>query len=203
VGRDERGHALGTDDGAQQPHDLLGGLGVELTGGLVGEQQLGPAGQRPRDRDALLLAAGQLGGPLPCVLAQADDVQHQLDPLVANARRRAGDTQRNLDVLGGGEHRDQAERLEDERHGVAPQAHPRAFGHGGDVLPADPHAAAVRRVQPADDVEQRGLAGAGPPAQRHQLPLADAERDAAQRLRGGRALPVGTGHVLDGHHAGF
>ena len=103
------------------PHDLLGGLGVELPGGLVGEQQLGSARQRPRDRDALLLAAGQLAGSLPRVLAQAHDVQHEPDPLLALTRRHAGDTQRNPDVLGGGEHRDQPERLEDERDGLASQ----------------------------------------------------------------------------------
>ena len=58
VGGDQGGHALGLHDGSEQAHDLLGGLGVELAGGLVGEQQLGASGQGAGDRDPLLLAAG-------------------------------------------------------------------------------------------------------------------------------------------------
>ncbi len=58
VGGDQGGHALGLHDGVQQAHDLLRGLGVELAGRLVREQQLRAPGQRPGDRDPLLLAAG-------------------------------------------------------------------------------------------------------------------------------------------------
>jgi hypothetical protein len=58
VGGDKRGHVFGLDDGAEQPHDLLGGVGVELAGWLVGEQQPRLARQRAGDRDALLLTAG-------------------------------------------------------------------------------------------------------------------------------------------------
>ena len=44
----------------QQLHDLRLGGHVERGGGLVGDQQPGPAGQRDRDHDALPHAAGQL-----------------------------------------------------------------------------------------------------------------------------------------------
>ena len=63
MGGDQGGDALGLDDGVQQAHDLLGRLGIQLTGGLVGEQHLRAARQRPGDRDPLLLAdepTGQL-----------------------------------------------------------------------------------------------------------------------------------------------
>src|SRR4029077_1504300 len=42
----------------QQSQDLIGGLAVEITGRLIAHQQLRVRHQRPRDRDALLLAAG-------------------------------------------------------------------------------------------------------------------------------------------------
>ena len=44
----------------QQLHDLRLGGHVERGGGLVGDQQLGPAGERHGDHDALPHAAGQL-----------------------------------------------------------------------------------------------------------------------------------------------
>ena len=112
----------------------------------------------------------------------------------------AGDAQRDADVLGRGQHRDEAERLEDERDGAAAQQHPLALAHRGDVAPGDVHAAAGRAVQAADDVEQRGLARAGPPAQRDQLARADRERDAAQRVHGRAAAAEGAGHVAGGDH---
>ena len=48
-----------------EERDHLGaGARVELAGGLVGEQQLRLVRQRARDRDALLLAAGELRRPV-------------------------------------------------------------------------------------------------------------------------------------------
>src|SRR3954471_1437161 len=64
VGRDDGRHALRSDDGPDQEHDPAPRLGIELTGGLVREQELGPVRQRPGDRHALLLAAGQLVRPM-------------------------------------------------------------------------------------------------------------------------------------------
>ena len=44
----------------QEVDDLVAGAGVEIAGRLVGEQDRRLVGQRPRDRHALLLAAGEL-----------------------------------------------------------------------------------------------------------------------------------------------
>ena len=64
MGGDERGDLLAADDGSQQLHHGETGLGVELTGGLVGDQERGLVGEGPGDRDPLLLTAGQLAWPL-------------------------------------------------------------------------------------------------------------------------------------------
>ena len=47
---------------AHEAEDLGAAAGVEVAGGLVGEDHVGPAGQRPGHGDPLLLAARQLGG---------------------------------------------------------------------------------------------------------------------------------------------
>jgi len=100
----------------------------------------------------------QLAGPLLGVVAQADDVQHEPDPLLPLLGRHAGDPQRHADVLRGGQDRDQAERLEDERHRRAAQPHPLVFGHRGDVPVPAPHPSIGGQVEAAGAVQQRGVA---------------------------------------------
>ena len=60
VGDDEAGRALGPDEVAQDARMVLGRRAVELARRLVGEEQRRPGGERDREGDALLLAAGQL-----------------------------------------------------------------------------------------------------------------------------------------------
>src|SRR5687768_994244 len=50
--------------GLEDPHDLLAGGAVEVAGRLVGQQDGRLVHQRPRDRDPLPLAAGELVGPV-------------------------------------------------------------------------------------------------------------------------------------------
>ena len=55
--------------------DGIGGLGIESTGGFIAQQHLGVGGQRPRDGDTLLLAAGKLGRVGRGFIAQAHQLQ--------------------------------------------------------------------------------------------------------------------------------
>jgi hypothetical protein len=192
---DQRGDALGADHVAQQPHDLLASLGVQLAGRLVGQQHAGPDRQGAGDGYALLLPARQLTGPLPRVIGQPDEGQHQRHPFLAHACRHAGDAQRDPDVLRRRQHRQQAEGLEDIGHRLPPQPDAVLLAHRADIAPRHQDRTAVRGVEPADHVQQGGLAGAGPAAQRHELPLAHAERDAAQGGGRGGTAAVGAGHV--------
>ena len=59
---------------------LGAGARVEVAGRLVGEDDLRPAGQRPRGRDPLLLAAGELARPVAQPVAQADGVDDRCRP---------------------------------------------------------------------------------------------------------------------------
>ena len=139
-------------------------------------------------------------GLLP-VLSAAENVGVPLRISGVEPRRRdTGDSQWDAHVLGGGQHREQPERLENVGHGVPAQPHSVALVHRGYLVAGDMHGAAVWGVQPADDVEQRGLARAGPAAQRDQLSLADREGHAAQRGGRVRAVSVGAGHVPHVHH---
>ena len=72
MGGDERGEAGRAHEAEEHVEDPSRGLGVEVAGGLVGEEELRAVGERPRDGDALLLAAGELGRAMLEAVAEAD-----------------------------------------------------------------------------------------------------------------------------------
>ena len=78
VVRDQHDRVVFVAQSLEQRQDLLAGPAVERTGGLVGEQDRRTVDQRARDRDALLLAAGQLAGTMLGAFAQADRVQRRM-----------------------------------------------------------------------------------------------------------------------------
>ena len=75
----------------QERHDLDAAAGVEVAGGLVGEHDARFGHQRPRDRDALLLAARELVGHVPEAVAETDALEglsRQARSLRSTARPR-------------------------------------------------------------------------------------------------------------------
>ena len=63
---------------------------VEVAGRLVGEQQRRAVDQRPGDRDALLLAAGELRRVVVQPVAQADALEQLRGPVAALAVGEVG-----------------------------------------------------------------------------------------------------------------
>ena len=72
MGRDQGGEAGVADEIEEGVQDALAGHVIEVAGRLVAEQDPGVVGERPRDCDALLLAAGEPGGPVPGARRKAD-----------------------------------------------------------------------------------------------------------------------------------
>ena len=64
----------------EEREDLLAGLRVEVAGRLVGDQQGAAVDQRPGDRHALLLAAGELRRLVVEPVAQADALEQRSAP---------------------------------------------------------------------------------------------------------------------------
>ena len=75
MGDDHNGHAVLAALLLQKRQDLLAGVIVQRTGGLIAQQQLGPLGQGPGDGNALLLAAGELGREIYHALTQPHVLQ--------------------------------------------------------------------------------------------------------------------------------
>src|SRR5664280_981372 len=167
---------------AQEAQHLLGRLAVEVTGGLVADEQGRVGDDRARDRDALLLPAGKLAGLVAGAVGQAHELQGDARALLALAGGELGKQQRQLDVALRRKHRHQVVELEDEAN---PRRAPLRKGARAELvepLAADADAAGGRHVEPADHVEQRRLARAGRTHQRQEIALVDVEVDVVQHL---------------------
>ncbi len=146
---------------------------------------LGTRDERTGDGDALLLAAGQLGGAMREALAQADLLDELLEP--DGVGLAAGELERQRDVLGRGQHRQQVEELEDEADVVAAQLRQLVVVHARDVLAGDGDLTRGGLVEAGEDVHERRLARARGAHDGGQPTTSDVERDAAQGVDGGVA----------------
>ena len=120
---------------AQERQHLGARARVEVAGGLVGEDDLRLAGERPGRRHPLLLAARQLVRPVLQAGPQADRVDDVVDPRLVELA--AGEGGGQGDVLRGGQGRHQVEGLEDEADPVAPQLGQALVVEGAEVGVAD------------------------------------------------------------------
>ena len=124
VGHDHDGRAQLAVDPSQQAEHVARRLAVELARRLVGEHDVGVVGEGHRDRGPLLLAAAEPVGPVGRAVLEPDEVQQleraRLPPLPAV------EDHRHLDVLGGGEVRQQvaARLLPDEPDDAPPEPRP-------------------------------------------------------------------------------
>ena len=120
-----------THRGAHERQDLGAGAGVEVAGRLVGEDDLGTAGEGPGDGDALLLPAGQFRRSMLQAVLQPDGLDDLVEP--RRVGLAPGEAAGQRDVLRRGERRDEVEGLEDEPDAVPAQLGEPAVVEFGDV----------------------------------------------------------------------
>ncbi len=184
VRRHDDREPLVVDEAPEEADDLEPHGRVELRGRLVGEHDGRAVGDRPRDRDALLLAAGQLLGAVREPGGQPHGPEHLFGAVRALARGEAGDAKSEVDVLESGHRRQQGDGLEDEPHPAPAQRVGLAVGERRHVPPVEPDPARGRPVQGAEQVQQGGLAGTRAALEHRQGPARDGEVDAAEDLDG-------------------
>ena len=157
-------------------------LEIERAERLVQKQHLGPHDEGAGERDALLLAAGELVDPTVGQLFeahQADDLAHPLVDLGAVDLR---DAEPVSDVLAHVHVREESEAL--EHHVGGPAFRPEA-GHVGAV---DLHCAGGGGDEAPDHAQQGGLAAPGRAEYREEIARVDLEVERAHRLHRAEAL---------------
>ncbi len=190
VRRDDHG-AAGVAHPPQRVEDQRGVGAVEGTGGLVREDQGRPLDQQAGQRDALPLAAAEL---TDLVLSPPGEV----DPLQRGAVAATVPPGRDLQVVGDGGVLDQRVVLEQVAEDV-PAEEPRGAGpEPGQVGAVVEDAAAGRRLQQADAVEQRRLARSAGAGHGEHLARLDGEVE----VRPERPAAEGLGQAPDGEHGG-
>ena len=75
MGGDEGGEASVADEAHQRVEDGVGGLGIEIAGGFIGEEHAGGVGQCAAEGDALLFAAGESCGAMVGPVGEANFVE--------------------------------------------------------------------------------------------------------------------------------
>ncbi len=181
--RDHQGRlAVAVDRVAQQGQDLLARVRVEVARRLVGEQHRRPVDERPRDRDALLLPAGELGraggarrSSRPTLPTTSST--HALSTFPP-ARSSGSVTFSSAVSIGRRLKNWKMKPMWLRRRSVSCWS-----PMPGDVGAVDRHAAGGRPVETGEDVHERRLAGARRPHDRGELPLHDVERDALAARR--------------------
>ena len=166
----------------QQLEDLAAGLRVEVAGRLVGEEDRRPRDERARERDALLLAAGELGRAMRAPVGEPGLLRAALRASAPRASRRrstaAGRRSPRPSSIGS--------RLKNWKTKPMCSRRRRVSSGSSSVvisLPAIVDGAAGRLVEAGEDVHERRLAGARRAHDRDELPRLDVERDAAQARR--------------------
>src|SRR5690242_19039840 len=190
VGHEHDGEARAVEP-LEQRQDLHAGARVEVAGGLVGQDHRRIVDECARDGHALLLAARELAGVMVLTLGQPHVGQPLARPPAPLAHGHAAVEQGQLDVLQRARARQQVELLEDEADlGIADPGQ-LVTAEARHVVAAQPVAAARRRVETAEQVHERRLAGARGPHHRAELAGFDGDGHAPQGVD-----HVGPEHVV-------
>jgi hypothetical protein len=181
VGDEDDGVALGVEV-VEEGHDLDGGFGVEVAGGLIGEDDGGLVDEGAGDGDALALAAGEFVGLMVHALAEVDGFEDELGAGDAFGGGGSVVDEGELNVMQSGGAGEQVEGLEDETDLLVADAGELVVVELGDVVAVEPVAALGGAVEAADEVHERGFAGAGGTHDGDVLVVADADVDAAEGI---------------------
>jgi hypothetical protein len=169
---------------AEHLEDGVGVLGVEIAGGLVGEDDGGAVDEGAGDGYALLFAAGKFVGAVVETALDAEDLgevaEERLVQFFFHGRAEVGDVVCDFDIAHCGERWEEIESLEDEADFGA--THFGAFGVGEfrEVDAVDQDRAGGGASETAEDVEEGGLARAGGAYDGDELAGRDREADLAE-----------------------
>jgi len=181
MGDEDDGVSLGVEV-VEEGHDLVAGLGIQVAGGFVGEDDGGPIDEGSGDGDALALATGEFIRLVHHAGAEIDGGEHLLGAEDAFGGRGAVIDERQFYIMERGGAGEQVEGLEDEANLLVSDAGKLIVVQLRDIVAVEPVFPLRRGVEAADEVHQCGLARAGWTHDGNVLVVADAEVDTAQGM---------------------
>lgn len=156
MGHQHQRHAAFLLNSEHQVGDAPAGLGIQIPGRFIGNQQGRPRGQSARNGNALLFAAGQFGWIVGHPLAKTDAFQFAAGAVEGIGR--TGKLQRNGDIFQRRHIGNQMKRLKHNADMRAAEYGKLIFGQCVKGLAGNLDHAAIGPFQPADHHQQGGLA---------------------------------------------
>ncbi len=153
---------------------------VEISGGLVGENDLRLIDQRARNGHSLLLAAGELRGEMRQAVAESHTLQRFLGLLFV---RDAMEILRKHHIFKSREIRHEMKLLEDEADLFRAVTHQLVFAEFRKIDAVNYHMAGGESVQAAENVDQGSFPRAGGAHERDPFAGVHIEADAAERAQ--------------------
>ncbi|GEM_PF-2386657 len=158
VGNNENEKSARRCDALKKRPETLAGGTVEVSSGLVGEQDGRFEEQRACNCDALLFATGKCFWSVIGTFSQTKLGQELPSALDERATIAAIEDTGKDDVLKRRERRQQIELLEDHTNRATAVERERRLGHGVDTLARDDDRSAVGAIETGDEMQQRTLA---------------------------------------------
>jgi len=159
--------------------------------GLIGEQDLGLVDERPRNCDALLLAARERERVVVAPVLEAELLENLKDPGAGFARRRPRDLKCECDVFLDSAARQELEVLENDAD-LAPQWRHRRLAKPCDVAAEHDDLPLARPLGAEDQPEKTRLARTTGACQEDEFALREFDADIAQRKT---SREIGFGNV--------
>jgi acyl-CoA thioesterase I len=180
--------------GKQKIGNLASGLGVEIAGGLVGNQHGGGGGKRPGNRHALLFTAGQLAGIMRHAFAKANGLKLRTRNVEGVFHIRQ--FQRHGNVFERGHVGDEVKGLEDDADVLAAKIGKRVFAERMKGRVTNGDFAAVEPFEPGQNHQKGRFAGAGRADDADRLAAPDIKIDPLQHMHGGGRTSKGQIRLL-------
>jgi hypothetical protein len=192
---------------AEHLEDGVGVFGVEIAGGLVGEDYGGAIDEGAGDGYALLLATGELVGAVVKTALNAEHLgevgEERLVQFFFLGRSKMGDVVSDFYIAHGGERRQEVEALEDKADLGATHFGSLGVGESGEVSAVDKYGAGGGAGKTAEDVEEGRFAGAGGADDGDELAGRDGEADVAEGGDFEFAGAIGFAEVLGENDGGM
>src|ERR1700733_322741 len=180
--RDENNGVALLVEPCEESHDFFAGLGIEVAGWFIGEENRRTIYESASDRDALALPAGKFVRAVHHSVGEVHLRKSLLRPHQALFGGRAIVNQGQLNVVQRSRTRKKIERLKDEADFLVTNVGEFIVIEITHQPPRKVVATARWRVEAANKIHQRGLPGARGAHDSDVLALADFKSDAAQRV---------------------
>ena len=183
VRNDEEGLFEGVAEDEEKVVEFAGVLGVEVAGGLVGEDQLGVVHQGTGHRNTLLLPSRQLRGFVPYPISKFQKIKKFLRSFESFLTTFSGDERGHRHILQRRELGQQMVELIDETDMPVSELRQLVVGQTVEIHAVNDHLSPIRLVQRADDMQQRRFTGPGRTDNRHDFAVLYRQGDLFQDLQ--------------------